>query len=745
MLPQPSQPARGETPSMPRQIKHHLVLLLLAVWGLACSGSALADPAAPRPRVGLALSGGGARGLAHIGVLRVLERAGLPVDCLAGTSMGSIIGGLYSAGYTPDQIQKVVGGVDWEDAFSSAPARTLLSYDTKNQGQRYLVELGLDSGGKLNLPAGLISGYKLTAMLTGLCLPVAGVEDFDHLAIPFRAVATDLVTGETVVLGRGSLAMAMRASMSIPGAFPPFELEDRVLVDGGVVQNLPVQTVKEQGAQVVIGVNVSTPLRDRAGVRDIIGVMDQTISIQMIAATHAQARQADLVIAPDLTGVSNADFANAEQIVAIGEEAARQALPRLKALARQRGIPLVPYQRPDLAPVRKVLVQRVSLEGPPEYAPDLHRLAPFKPGQEVSLDELDRAVQRFYGLGTIENVSYEVRPLAEGGNEVVFLLRQKPYSAVVGRFGFRVQSNGDRSGSVDLLLNLRRPNLGDSASYAEADLSIGRNYGVAGRLRLANQPWQGLFFQPEIYYHSNLHDVYNDGDIKAQFTLDKAGLILEAGQELGTWGELRLGWLLERGRLAPHIATIDLPTTDATVSAARLFWGLDTLDRRPYATRGLRSEAYLLRSMRDLGSSADFTQLGWGASVVLDLGGGHYLEPNWDVATALDTAPPYTQLLFLGGYPNLWGYSLDEFYGQNLARVQLLYRYRLRPQLFLLGAVNGGRVEMKADDLVDNPGGLYWGGGLGLGWGTPLGPLEVVGGLGEGGRLNGYVSFGYDF
>ena len=734
---------------MSHPAKVWLALLLAACWA-AGSGVASAEqpgggPNPPRPRVGLALSGGGARGLAHIGVLRVLERAGLPVDFVAGTSMGSIIGGLYSAGYTPDQIEAVVGGVDWGEAFSSQPARNLLSYDAKNQGQRYLVELGLDSGGKLSLPAGLISGYKLTAMLTGLCLPVAGVTDFDRLPIPFRAVATDLVTGETVVLGRGSLAMAMRASMSIPGAFPPFELNDRVLVDGGVVQNLPVQTVKDQGAQVVIGVNVSTPLRDRAGVRDIVGVMDQTISIQMIASTHAQARQADLVISPDLTGITNSAFAYAKQIIAIGEEAARHDLPRLLALARQKGITLTPYQRPGLLPARQVLVQRVSLEGPQEYKADLHRLAPFKPGQEVALTDLDDAVQRFYGLGTIENVSYEVRPLPEGGNEVVFLLSQKPYSSMVGRFGFRIQSSGDRSGTVDLLLNLRRPNLGDSASYAEADLTLGRSYGGAGRLRLANQPWQGLFFQPELYYRSELHDVYSDGDIRAQFTLDKVGLLLEAGQELGTWGELRLGWLLERTRMEPHIATIELPSEEDTVSGLRLFWGLDTLDRRPYPTRGFTSQMYALRALRGLGSTTDFLRLGWGGSLVLDLGNGHYLEPNWDMVSSLDTTPPFTQLLFLGGYPKLWGYSLDEFYGQNLARAQLLYRYRLRPQLFFLAAVNGGRVEMTVEDLIENPGGQYWGGGLGLGWGTPLGPLEVVGAVGEGGRINGYVSFGYDF
>lgn len=294
----------------------------------------------------------------------MLEEAGVPVDLVAGTSMGFIVGGLYSAGYRTDQIRDMVAQVDWQEAFSSTPSRDLLSFSQKDESQRHLLEVGLDGSG-VKLPSGLLSGYKLILLLTRLCLPVAGVRDFERLPIPYRAVAIDLTNGETVVLGQGSLAMAMRASMSIPGVFPPLDLDGRLLVDGGVVQNLPVQTVKEMGAGLTVVVNVSTPLRTRENLKDVLQVMDQTISLQMVLSTHNQAKLADLVIEPDLAGYTNADFTRAEELRRRGREAAQAALPRLLALMQSRGVVLAQRPRPGLEPVHRVVVGGVAPGRPP--------------------------------------------------------------------------------------------------------------------------------------------------------------------------------------------------------------------------------------------------------------------------------------------------------------------------------------------------------------------------------------------
>ncbi len=718
-----------------------LGLVLLLMLGLAPAFGAETPGSGPaRPMVGLALSGGGARGLAHIGVLEVLEEAGVPVDLIAGTSMGSIVGGLYSAGYRTDQIRGMVSQVDWQEAFSSTPSRDLLEFSQKDDSQRHLLEVGLDGSG-VKLPSGLLSGYKLTLLLTRLCLPVAGVHDFDRLPIPFRAVATDLTNGEAVVLGQGSLAMAMRASMSIPGVFPPLELDKRLLVDGGVVQNLPVQTVKDMGAALTVAVNVSTPLRTRENLKDVLQVMDQTISLQMVLSTQTQAKQADLVIEPDLTGYSNADFGKAEELRRLGREAAQAALPRLLALLEQRGVALAPRQRPGLALVHGIVVGKVSLEGPQEYWKDVRRLAPLKEGQEVSTDHLDQAAQKIYGQGMFQSVSYRLEPLPDGRSEVVFILDEKNYGKYVSRFGLYLEGTTEGASTANFYLNFRQPNLFFTGSYAELDLQAGRTLGGAARLMLPNRPWDGLFFQPEAFYYSTTHNIYANKDIRAEYLHDTRGVNLDVGQELGTWGQLRLGYVLRLDSVSPRIATVQVPENSDLVSAPRAVLRIDTLDRFPYPRRGFRSELTALRALRYLGSEIDFMRLVWEGSWVWPLGRAGFLVPNWTLATSLDGAPSNSQIMFLGGYPGLLGAATDEFRGQEIMRLQLLHRYPLSDSLNWITAVNMGAASDSMDQVAQ-PERWFWGGGAGLGMATPLGPVELLLGLGQEGRVAAYVVFG---
>ncbi|MFZ5586323.1 MAG: patatin-like phospholipase family protein [Thermodesulfobacteriota bacterium] len=720
--------------------KGWLTVMIACALALSLAGAAWAGER--QPRVGLALSGGGARGLAHIGVLEVLGQAGVPVDLVAGTSMGSIIGGLYCAGYRPDQITEMVAKVDWKEAFSSTPARQLLGFSEKDESQRYLLEVGLGSAG-IELPTGLLSGYKLTALLTRLCLPVAGVEDFDRLGIPYRAVATDLATGEAVVLGRGSLAQAMRASMSIPGVFPPFELDGRLLVDGGVVQNLPVQTVKDMGADLVIGVNVSTPLRKRGDLGDVLRVMDQTISIQMILATQSEARQADLVIAPYLEGYSNSDFDQSDQLRQRGREAALAALPRILTLLEKRGVALTAKDgRPGLRPVAEIVVGKVSVEGPAVYHGEVRRLMPIRPGQKVSADELDQGVQKIYGQGMFESVSYRVRPLADGQSELVFVLKEKGYGQYVTRLGMYLEASSNRSNDFTLLLNLRRPNLLYTGAHADLNLSAGRTLGGDLRLSLPNQPWEGFIFQPDVFYYSTLHNVYQDQTIKAEYRRDSRGVDLSAAQELGTWGQFRLGYVGRVDSISPRIATTEVPEADDFISALIARLRVDTLDRIPYPRRGFASDLSALRSFKELGADLDFTRLVWEAAWVWPLGKAGYLIPNWTLGTSLDANPSNSQLMFLGGYPGLLGAAQDEFVGQEVLRFQLRHLYPLGDNLHLITAANFGAAGSDVNHVTD-PGNWYWGGGGGLGVSTPLGPLELLVGVGEGARFAGYLVFGF--
>jgi NTE family protein len=713
----------------------------LILLGLCAFAWAEVQPSAsPHPKVGLALSGGGARGLAHIGVLEVLEEAGVPVDVIAGTSMGSIVGGLYSAGYRTEQIRGMVSQVDWQDAFSSTPARDLLSFSQKEESQRPMLEVGLDGSG-VKLPSGLLSGYKLTVLLTRLTLPVAGVEDFDRLATPFRAVATDLVSGEAVVLGRGSLGMAMRASMSLPGVFPPFELDGRLLIDGGVVQNLPVQTVKDMGAGLTVAVNVSTPLRTRENLQNVLQVMDQTISLQMVLSTQAQAKQADLLIEPDLEGFSNSDFEKAEELRLRGRRAALAALPQILALLERRGVALAQPQRPGLTQITKIVVGGVRVQGPQAYWGEVERLAPLHEGQEVSTDQLDKAAQKIYGQGMFQSVSYRLIPMDDGRSQVVFILDEKNYGKYVSKFGMYLEGTTERSNIASFYLNFRQPNILFTGSYAELDMQAGRTLGGAARLMLPNRPWDGLFFQPEGFYYSTTHNIYANKDIRAEYMQNSGGINLEVGQELGTWGQLRLGYVLRLDSASPRIATVPVPEESDLVSAARAVLRTDTLDRFPYPRRGFKSELTALRALSYLGSDIDFTRITWEGSWVWPLGPAGYLIPNWTLATSLDQSPSFTQTMFLGGYPGLLGTVSDEFRGQEIMRVQLMHRFPLSENMHWLTAVNMGSASDSVDQVLQ-PDRWFWGGGTGLGLATPLGPVELLVGFGEEGRVAAYVVFG---
>ena len=281
-------------------------------------------PDAVRPKVGLVLGGGGALGIAHVGVLRVLEKLRIPIDFIGGTSMGSIIGGLYAAGLSPDEIQAFLERQNWDEVMSDDTPRRELFFRRKQDDQRYLFELGVKSNG-LALGAGVAAGQKFNNLLQFETLRSVAVTNFDQLPVPFRAVATDLMTGAPYILDHGRLALAMRASMAVPGMFTPMRVDGRLLVDGGVVDNLPVDMVRGLGADVIIAVDVGSSAErvDEGSLNTMGGILGRTYSIAQRPGQRAQFKKADLGIQPDLGGFTAAQFDRVSAIVPKGEQAAQ--------------------------------------------------------------------------------------------------------------------------------------------------------------------------------------------------------------------------------------------------------------------------------------------------------------------------------------------------------------------------------------------------------------------------------------
>jgi NTE family protein len=379
------------------------------------SGLSSALPTAGKGRlaIGIALAGGGAKAAASIGVLKVLRREGIPVDAIAGTSMGAIVGGFAAAGYQPDQIEAIFLENDLNDLFSDTPSRAFQTQEQKEAGSRHLLQFSL-IGARFLPPSSLTAGQKLTNLLRSKTLAPSFQSglDFDRLSIPFRAVATDIETGVTVVIGRGILSDAMRASSAIPVVFQPVEIEGRLLVDGGMSNNLPVDVVRAMGVDLVIAVDPSSRLETRERLSSLVDIMSQSISIPVRRETELQAKLADIVITPDTGVYPFADFENIAGIIRSGEEAANAALPRIREALTRRSARKAEarYEIADLV-----------LSGVPETMQTLVRkefTAVLSPAGATE-NELRELIAAIYGLGIFKELSLELVP------------RGRSYSAVI--------------------------------------------------------------------------------------------------------------------------------------------------------------------------------------------------------------------------------------------------------------------------------------------------------------------------
>ena len=294
---------------------------------------------AKHERVGLVLSGGAARGLAHIGVLKALEEQGVVIDAIAGTSMGAVVGGLYAAGYSIAELEQLATELDWQQALSDAPPREDIPFRRKQDDRDFLVKqkLSFRDDGTLGLPLGVLQGQNLAVLLEKLFARAGAVDDFDDLPIPFRAVAADISTGEAVVFSHGHLALAVRASMSIPAVLTPVEVDGRLLVDGGISNNIPVDIARSMGVDRVIVVDIGSPLASTESLQTVFNILNQSVALLTRRNSEAQLatlQQQDILIQPELAGFGITDFARAQGMMDAGYRAADALQWRLVALSQ---------------------------------------------------------------------------------------------------------------------------------------------------------------------------------------------------------------------------------------------------------------------------------------------------------------------------------------------------------------------------------------------------------------------------
>lgn len=378
------------------------------------------------PKLGVVLSGGGAKGIAHIGILKALEEEGLRPDYIAGTSMGSIIGGLYAIGYSADQLDTIVRSIDWDLVLSNNIPLNYIAYEEKEFYTRYLVELPI-KGGRLKIPSGMIEGQMLSEILTHYTWPAVKYDSFDDFPIPFRCVATDVTTGQPIVFKDGTLSEALRASMAIPTAFTPANLDTTMAVDGGVVNNFPVEELFKMGADYVIGVNVSSGFKQVDELGSMAGILLQIAMIPGLEKLDSQIDKCDIYIKPDMKNYSTASFGNYEDILKQGYIAGDKYRPQFKSLAKKWNINPELLKRVSLD-VDSITILFIDLKGN-KYVSDnliLSKLG-IHPGDKVSRREIEKGIRRVHGLTNFLKVVYRIKNLPGfSGYKLTLQMDEKP-------------------------------------------------------------------------------------------------------------------------------------------------------------------------------------------------------------------------------------------------------------------------------------------------------------------------------
>ncbi|PZN28315.1 MAG: hypothetical protein DIU71_16190, partial [Proteobacteria bacterium] len=517
------------------------VLALLVVFTCAAAAEA-----AERPRIGLVLSGGGARGAAHVGVLKVLEEMRVPIDAIAGTSMGAVVGGLYASGLSAAQIEELMSSVNWQDAFRDRPPRAELNYRRKQDDRNFLVRyaLGVRRDGFV-LPRGLVQGQKLEQLLRSATLPVMDVEDFDDLPIPFRAIATDLETGEPVVMSRGDLVVAMRASMSAPPVFAPTPYDGRLLIDGGLVENLPVETAQQMGVDILIAVDVSFPLYARDQLVSPIEVTNQAFAIMIRGRTLEQRRKlgpADVLIEPPLGRLTAVDFARVPQALEAGEEGAYAVSAQLATLSLdQTAYDAYLARREARAVERSPLIEFVRVDA---ASSEYERLVTAKMRDliDMPLDEevIGRKLSELYALDLFESIDYRL-VTEEGRSGLELHLRRKSWGPNYIRVGLNLEDDFEGNSRYNAALRFISTEINDLGGEWLTDLQIGDNP------RLFSEFYQPLslshryFVAPKLEFEEHSVFLREEEDRIAEYRVREYEAGLDIGREISDWGEVRLG------------------------------------------------------------------------------------------------------------------------------------------------------------------------------------------------------------
>jgi NTE family protein len=708
----------------------------------------------PRPRIGLVLSGGGARGAAHVGVLKVLEQMHVPIDAIAGTSMGAVVGGLYASGMSATEIEALFRSVNWQDAFQDRPPRAELGYRRKQDDRNFLVRfaLGLTNKG-LVLPQGLVQGQKLEQVLRNATLDVSEVQDFDRLPVPFRAVATDLETGDPVLMTSGDLVTAMRASMSAPGVFAPAQRDGRLLIDGGIVNNLPIDIARQMNVDKLIVVDVSFPLYERDELSSPLDVTNQAFAILIRSRTKVQRENLspnDVVIDPKLPHFVSTDFGRVPQALRAGEEAAQASEASLASLALSDGdYQLYLAQRRSRASELPVVSFVRAASDSVRYQDLIEATMSDLVGRAFDKEMVREKLTSLYALDRFESIDYSI--IQENGRSGLELdLRRKSWGPNYIRVGLNLEDDFEGNSRYNAAARFIVTEINHLGGEWLTDLQIGDNPRFFSEFYQPLSLASRYFVAPQVDFEERSVFLRSGQDRIAEYRIRTLQGGVDVGRELSNWGEIRLGVRRGEDRSRVLVGDPNLPTAEFDRGGLFARFSYDKLDSIYFPRRGQQFDLEWDGERARLGADREYDafQMNWLIARSFDR---DTLIFWTNAGTTLDSLNTPENAFTLGGFLNLSGLPPRYLAGPHFGIARLMYYRRIGrggSGVFDFPAYAGMSIEAgntwndRADISFSN---TRKDASVFLGVDTPLGPVYLATGFDEGGDKAFYLFLGRTF
>lgn len=719
-------------------------------------------------RVGVVLSGGGAKGYAHVGALRVIEEAGIQVDYIGGASMGAIVGGLYAAGYSPNQLDSILRNTDISAALTDVVARRDKAWFEKEYTEKYALSLFFDDRG-LSIPAALSNGQSVFDLFAHWTMAVNDITDFRQLPIPYLAVATDVVTGEQVLLEEGFLPLAMRVSGALPGLLAPLKVKGRLLTDGGLVNNFPIQEIRDRGMDIVIGVSVEDGLYQEEDLNSIITILTQISTYQTVRKSAEQAKAANLVIHPKLEGFTVTSFEATDTLIALGAQAARASWEALRVIAqRQRASGRSPRQRTEFKPIDSLYLSGISVRKNAAYSVD-NVLASFprRLRGNLSPEEFLEGVDALYATNRFNFINYRFAATDSMLRGLVIDPILRPGYDRQIRIGFHY----DQIYNSSVLVNLTARNLGFQNSVGVLDLIVGDNLRYNAHY-LVERP-RGPDFGLNSYIRYNDIEV----DLTEPIGIDSVIQLTQTAVSFVDWHNEIYARLLSAKNYSlglaaglkyfesandQFITSVDVPILSGRRGyyfIGSTFYRYDNRDDRNFPIKGADMELQF-RAIRPLSQSVTNDRAAnWSYNVDLQLEKLFALGRRFSLGVGLnagltfnDPVQPYLYLVggyyqaFINNFRPFVGLEFAQSIGTDLLASRLFGRYQVFDGHFVTISTQAARVEASSDigsSLLDQRPD-YYSIGLSYGLSTPIGPIELTFGQSNAGNTI-FVNLGHWF